>query len=293
LTQTVSQVGATGANVRGPRVAVLIRAHFVSEKLWNLFRMLKGGAGYDLFICADETLEPLDLGGEAVLRHSTQMCSDLGLVGSYEGGALLWYFGDYPFYCAYHSIPDYDYYIMIEYDVEFVRGNSFALETLIARLSAPGRTPYDMVATHYGPRRPDWRWTVTCEGVFEKCCGVFFPFVALSKRALQYLFEWRKSEAANPREDGRYVFCEAFVPSALIAAGGFHCANLNTLLPGCFHPSTFRVAVPMLLGRLPALDRSIELVHPVYSEREYIGSDLSNPDGLPASPDLRALGLVK
>ncbi len=282
---------------------MLVRAHFVSDKLVDLLRMLKQGVGYDLRVCADETQGPLDLPGEVVLGHSTEMCSDLGLLGSLPNSPLLWYFGDYSFYCAYHAIPDYDYYVMIEYDVEFVRGNVYALESLISRLSLPGVPPYDLVATHYGPRDQDWGWGETCKGRFNDFYGLFFPLVVLSKRAVQYLYDWRRYEAANPLESGRYVFCEAFVPTALMAAGGYHCADLNSLLPGSWDPSSFRIRPPMLLGGLPALSRGIELVHPVYSEREYLDSELgdarhndrvaefmerlSDPDLLPVSPELR------
>ncbi|MGP0076772.1 MAG: hypothetical protein ACLPWF_33075 [Bryobacteraceae bacterium] len=288
---------------RRPRVVVLVRAHFVSDKLLDLLRMLREGVGYDLRVCADETEGPLDLPSEIVLGHSAQMCSDLGLVGTVPDDRLLWYFGDYAFYCAFHDMPDYDYYVMIEYDVEFVRGNVYALESLIRRLSIPGNPPYDLVATHYAPGPPFWGWCETCRGRFKKCYGIFFPLVVLSKRALRYLFDWRRHEAANPPKSGRYVFCEAFIPSALMAAGGYRCADLESLLPGSWDGESFRATHPMLLGALPPLPRAVEVVHPVYSEREFLASELSlarqnnsvaelvarvsDPNLLPLSQELR------
>jgi hypothetical protein len=254
---------------------VLVRAHFVSEKLLDLIRMLKEGAGFDLWVCADETQGPLDLPRELVLVHNTAMCADLGLVESLPDSPLLWYFGDYAFYCAHHRIPDYDYYVMLEYDVEFVRGNAFALESLITRLSLAVNSPYDLIATHYGPRDPDWGWGETCAGKFKDFYGLFFPLVVLSKRALQYLYDWRKCEAANPPDSGRYVFCEAFVPSALMAAGGYRCADLSRLLPGSWDPANFRTRPPMLMGALPPLSPQVEVVHPVYSKREYLQNELN------------------
>jgi hypothetical protein len=259
-----------------PRTVVLVRAHFVSDKLLDLVRMLKEGVGYDLWVCADETQGPLNLPRELVLSHNTEMCARIGLVPSLPDSPLLWYFGDYAFYCAHHSIPDYDYYVMIEYDVEFVRGNVYALESLLRRLSFPTGNPYDLVATHYGPRAQDWGWGETCVDRFKDYYGLFFPMVVLSKRALQYLYDWRKYEAANPPESGRYAFCEAFVPSALMAAGGHRCVDLNALLPGSWDRDSFRTRPPMLMGGLPPLTRGIELVHPVYSEREYLQSELND-----------------
>jgi hypothetical protein len=283
-----------------PRTVVLIRAHFMSEKLLHLIRMLKEGVGYDLRVCADETEGPLDLPRELVLSHNTELCARLGLVESIHNAPLLWYFGDYALYCAHHYIPDYDYYIMIEYDVAFVRGNVYALESLISQL---GDARHDLVATFFRRAVPDWVWSKTCGNWFRDVYGIFFPLVVLSKRALQYLYDWRKCEAANPSESGPYVFCEAFVPSALMAAGEYRCADLNQVLPGSWDHKSFRCEPAMLLGALPALGQGIEVAHPVYSEHEYLRSELrkarerdavadfiarlSSPDFLPLSPEVR------
>ncbi len=296
-----------------PRIAVLVRTHLVTDKLLDLLETLKRGIGYDLFVCADETRGALPLHGEAVVAHSVAMCAEIGLLAPPDGvfleplnrhpERLLWYFGDYAFYCAQYCIPDYEYYAMIEYDVEFVRGNSLALEGLLNRIADSPDGPWDLVAAHYGTRPPEWGWSATCEGIFDQVYGVLLPLVVLSKRAISYLYDWRRREAAHPPADGRFVFCEAFVPSALNAAGGFRCADLATLIPGSWDPQTFRVGAPMLLGALPSLKRGIEVVHPVFSEREFLPSRLeyalntdtleefvtllSDPDALPLTPDLR------
>jgi hypothetical protein len=260
-----------GRSSARPRVAVLVRTHLVNDKLLDLLDILERGRGYDMYVCADETNGPLPLPGRRVLSHSTRMCAEIGLVGELPGQNLLWYFGDYAFYCAYHEIPDYDYYAMIEYDVDLVRRNPMALEGLFSRLERDGDDPYDLVAGRYGPVTPEhWGWSATCKGRFDNVYAVFFPFVVLSNRALRYLYDWRRNEAANPLPDGQFVFCEAFAASALQAAGGFVCADLGTLIPGCWEPATFGLEHPMLLGSLPRLDRGVEFVHPVHSEQEYL-----------------------
>jgi hypothetical protein len=266
----------TGARARQnpPRTIVLVRTHFVSEKLLDLLRVLKEGVGYDLRVCADETRGPVDLPRQLVLGHNAEMCSDLGLVDSFPYAPLFWYFGDYALYCAYHFVPCYDYYVMIEYDVEFVRGTADALERVISRLIPAEDPPYDLVATHFERTDASWFWTRTCERRFKDVYSIFFPLVVLSRRGLEYLYDWRKDEAANPCESGRHVFCEALVPSALMAAGGYRCADLNSLLPGSWHAQTFRCLPPVLLGALPRLRRGVEVVHPVYSEREYLRAEL-------------------
>jgi hypothetical protein len=61
-----------------------------------------------------------------------------------------------------------------------------------------------------------------------------------------------------------------------MAAGGYRCVDLNAVLPGSWDVDSFRTRPPMLMGGLPALKRRIEVVHPVYSEREYLQSELND-----------------
>ena len=252
------------------RIAVLVRTHLANDKLFDLLTILERGVGYDLFILGDETRGALPFRGKPMISHSASMCAEIGLLGSHVGTNLLWHLGDYAFYCAHHVIPDYDYYVMIEYDVDIVRGNTLALEGFINRLANATSGQYDMVAPLYGLRPSDWVHTLSCGNQFDKVYGIFFPFVALSKRALVFLYDWRCREVLNPPANGLFVFCEAFVPSALNAAGCFLCADLATLMPGSYDSSSFHSGRPMLLGSLPKLVKSIEFVHPVYSEVEFL-----------------------
>ncbi len=258
-----------------PRVAVLVRTHLVNDKLHDLLRILAGGVGYDLFVCGDESRGALAVPGHRVVGHSVAMCAELRLVGALPGENVLWYFGDYAFYCAHHVIPDYDHYVLIEYDVDLVRGNALCMEGLIHRLRDEAGD-YDLVASHYGVPGEGWDWARTCEAYFRPVYSVLFPFVVLSNRAVRYLYDWRLHEARHPPAGGRYAFCEALVPSALNAAGGFRCADLDALMPGCYSRDSFRVGAPMLLGALPALGRGVEWVHPVFAEREYLERSLQD-----------------
>jgi hypothetical protein len=276
------------ASQSSPQIVVLVRAHFLSDKLLDLIRILKEGVGYDLLVCADETQGPLDLPRALVLSHNTETCADLGLVEAIPEAPLLWYFGDYAFYCAYHEIPEYDYYIMIEYDVDFVRGSPWTLESLIRRLKVAGDRRYDLVSTYFCRAHPDWMWRETGTERFRDVYRMFFPFVVVSKPALQYLYDWRKCEAANPPKRGPYVFCEAFVPSALMAAGGYRCVDLNQILPGSWAAGSFRCSPPMLRNALPPFRRGIEIVHPVYSEHEYLQSELRQAREKKSIPDFIA-----
>ena len=253
-----------------PRIAVLVRTHLVTDKLFNLLNILETGIGYDLFVCADETNGKLHVPRSNLLSHSTDMCAKIGLLPPRPNVQLLWYLGDYAFYCAHHVIPDYDYYVMIEYDVEFVRGNALALEGILRRLTDLPGDRYDLVGVQYGTRPPAWGWGRPYESRLNEIYGILFPFVVLSKRALTYLYDLRRQEAADPPTEDGPVFCEAFVPTELVLAAGFRCEDVNRLLPGCWDPTSFRVGAPMLENSLPPLARQIELIHPVFSEREYL-----------------------
>jgi hypothetical protein len=173
------------------------------------------------------------------LSHSLAMCARLGLTADHP--RTLWYCGDYAFYCAHHNIPEYDYYLMIEFDVAFTRPNSLL-------------------------RHPAWVWHGGAQVHFPTVYGVLFPFVVLSQRALLHLLDWRRREASR---GGDLVFCEAFVPSALKEAG-MNCVDLNVLFPGAWAAPTFRVGAPMLMGNLPELASNTEILHPVFAEREYL-----------------------
>jgi hypothetical protein len=262
----------TAAGLAPPRVAVMVRTHIITEKLHSLLRRLGGGIGYDLFVCADETRARIEIPGAPVLGHSEAMCGELGLMAALPGHRLLWYFGDYSLYCAYSMIPDYDYYVMIEYDLEFVRGNTLFLEGLLARLGGPGPGAYDFLGTQFARRAPEWQWHAPSAAVFPEVYGILFPLTVLSRRALAYLFDWRQREAAAGA--AAPVYCEAFLPSALVADGGFRCDDVNAVLPGAWDFASFRSGAAMLMGNLPALPPAVEIVHPVFSEQEYLRAAL-------------------
>ncbi len=275
------------------RAAVLVRTQAVSEKLLHLVAELRRGLGYDVFVCADETAGPLDLGGRladgaGVLRHSEADAAALGLVAASDkrlppDAKLLWFFGDAAFYASFAAIPDYDHYVLLDDKLAFVRGNPLFPEGLVRRLQTDGEAPYDLVSTWLGERPPEWIWHATAAASFANVHGMFSPLAVLSRRALCYLHRWRQREAAS---SGPCVFWEALLPSALIAAGDFRCADVNTLIPGAWDPGSFPASAPMLLGCLPPLLPAVELAFPVASEREYLAWLLGQARARGTVPDL-------
>lgn len=279
--EEMRMIARLGAPNAAPRVAMLVRTHLVNDKLFDLLDMLNQSRRFDLFVCADETGETLDCGGYTKLSHTVDQCRDFDL--STDHARILWLCGDYPLYFARSQIPDYDYYIMIEYDVDLVRRSPLFLEGLISRLQPPNGPAYDFITAALGPANPDWGWHRNASRSFSKVYETgIFAFVAASGRALDHLYAKRKEEAAAVTRGDDLIHCEAFCGSALMAAG-YHCASINMLVEGAIRTESFHPPVldfettQYLLDHYRTADPRVEMVHPVfdidaYLEREYAKS---------------------
>ncbi len=270
-----SQLGAAN---RDPKVAVLVRTHLMNDKLLDLLDVLNQSRRFDLFVSADETRTTIDCGGYTKLPHNTELCAQFGLAANHE--RILWLCGDYPLYFARAEIPDYDYYIMIEYDVDFVRKSPLFLEGLISRLQPPDRPAFDLVTASLNRANPDWGWYRSAHMMFPEVyeSGIF-AFVAMSGRAVDHLYATRRTEAEQGRDGSDIIHCEAFCASAL-AAADYHCADIGTLVEGAidlgmFHPPVLDFPNSQyLLDDYRPTNPRVEIVHPVfdidgYLEREY------------------------
>lgn len=254
-----------------PRVALLVRTHLVNDKLLDLLDVLNQSRRYDLFVIADETRGPLEPGGYQKISHSTDSCRQFGL--SAEHPNILWHCGDYPLYFAAAELIGYDYYGMIEYDVDLVRRSPLFLEGLIARLHESGA---DFVSEDASPAPASWCWIEAARPVFPVVYSSgIFALVFASARALEFLLQARRREALAGVTDHHIVHCEAFCVSALMSAG-YPCATLNSLLDAVVHHSSFHTRSPdnlesdYLLRRYRIEDPRIEIVHPVYDLASYL-----------------------
>lgn len=255
-----------------PAVAVLVRTRAFSDKVLDLLAGLRRGMGFDVFVCAEETNGFSAAAhdwpdGVGLLRYGEASLGPLGLVELLPDASPLWFFGDYPLYASAAEIPAYDHYVLLDEKIDFVRGNPLFLEGLFRRLPGDDGIVHDLVAAGLGERPPEWVWHAAAAARFPAVHGILSPFLVLSRRALEHLFAWRQAEAAL---GAGFVFWEALVASALVAAGGFRCTDLNDLIPRAWDPASFPAPEPMLLGQLPPLPKGVELVFPVASEREYL-----------------------
>lgn len=264
-----SRLQSVAASNVNPRVAVMVRTHLVNEKLFHLLGVLSQSRRYDLFVVADETNGTLDVGSYRKLSHSIAFCDGFELPADHE--RILWHCGDYPFYFAAAEIPDYDYYVMIEFDVDLAGQSPVFVEDLIGRFRH-----YDMICEHFRRPEPDWPWLGAAHGVYETVYTAgLFAFIALSRRAVAFLREARRAEARRGSKGDQIIHCEAHCASAL-AAGGFACVSVNDLIPSatdrrCFHDPCFDLETShYLLGYYQLDVPGVALVHPVYGLQEYL-----------------------
>ena len=97
------------------RGLILIRTHFVDDRLAETARRYAASDDYDVMFAVDETLGPVDCRGFTKLSLSLDTCARLGLLVSVD--KPLWRCGDYVFYHALELASGYRYVWSIEYDV--------------------------------------------------------------------------------------------------------------------------------------------------------------------------------
>ena len=262
-----------------PRTAVLLRTHLVNEKVFDLISILKKSNQYDLYISADETNGPLNFCDIKKITNDRRLCPSLGLL---DNPNVFWHCGDYAFYFAIDQIPDYEYYILVEYDVDFVRKNPLFLEGIISRLQCVDGSSFDFLSPHLHRAYPEWGWYDSVKSVFPEVWNTgIFGFVVASKKAIDFLYNLRKEEAKKELPQNLIANCEAFCGSALMAAGKFKCGSFidileDSILWSSFHPPIENLITShYLLGNYEIKNPRVEVVHPVYDISEYMKREYS------------------
>ncbi len=252
-----------------PPVAVLVRTHRNDAKCTELFEQIQRGEGdYDSYCVADETDGPIDLPFDParIVRTSVATMRLLGL--RQESRLLMWLCGDVCFYTALTALPPYDYYLMIEYDMHLVRGDASFIGELCRRLAAD--RAIDMVGIIDGLAGPQWAYHAAAARVFPHVHGMYYPLLALSRRAISYLYSQRMAESHRQPEPADVVHCEPFTASAL-HQGGFICRSFDELAPGTLDRALLSndIRNARLMGHVGQVPPGVELVHPVFTLAEY------------------------
>lgn len=273
------------------KVAVVVRTHVVEPKVETLLAALSSSSLFDLYVFADETNRTLDFGPYAKISHSLASVEELGF-----GVQPLYYLNhcaDVLFAHLLRSAPGYDHYVMIEFDVHLARGDSAFVDMLVRALSSPAYSDVDMTCIALRGSNPKWMWHAASAAFFDKPQAIFFPFVSLTPRAIEYCYKRRLDERelrgpiqpeSNADADN-LVFCETFLPSAM-RERGFRSVDIAEMFPGCYRWPAFNEGPPRLLGDLQLPDPTVEIVHPVVEPRPFLEKYLFWARGKGKLPEL-------
>jgi hypothetical protein len=253
---------------RRHRCAVLVRSHVIDDKFFELYNTLARGAhGYDLFAALDDTHgRPTQVVNNAIW-HSRQRCPDIGL--RHQHPNLLWQCGDFPFYFALREVGDYEYYIMLEFDVHLLSGSASFAASLVRKLEHAAVGGIDMLGLGLDKSGTGWMWFEAARASYKDVWCMYYPFVVLSRRAVMYMYSQRQLEAIGQPNAADIMHCEAFTASSL-QAGGFNCFDLNDFMPGAYSRPLMSLPGGGYMGQEFDVPNGLQMVHPVYTPRSYL-----------------------
>lgn len=288
-----------------PRVAALIRSHVMDDKFHHMWDALQGGGEarlYDVFGLLDgDVLGPrkaeIDARYPATIWTFAEDVRAAGLAQRSDQHPNMWLLGDFAMYLSVVQQPQYDYYVMIDYDLHFTRDAVAYINRLCERLLASDQEVLDGVGLDFS-REPtpasqprDWPFFAPAAKAFPLVWHFYFPIVAASRRGLLHAFAGRQLEAARHTASQDLVFSESFLVCSLMSAG-FNCQDFNTVLPGSYQIDSMGLQ-HVVAGRLSGVplsqivaepDLGVEMVHGVYSDEHFLARNLSlvwsSPDGL-------------
>ena len=251
-------------------VAVLVRGHNGSAKFIDLMRKLAlGRAEYDLFAVVDETAGRPDLPFEAPIWISEAHCRRLGLTQRHP--ELLLQCGDFAFYRAIEALPAYDHYVMLDYDVHLMRDDADYIMRIARHLrGAPGNA-LDLLGFAGAPAHAGWVLYPPAARVFTQVWAMYYPLVALSRRAISHMYCHRLFEAARDPEPAEVINCEPFTRS-LLEEAGFRCQDLQDVFPATFDRKLMENSIDnaRVMGSVEDIPDGIEIIHPVYTAEEFL-----------------------
>jgi len=206
------------------RGLILIRTHFVDDRIVEMFRRFGAGGDYDVMVAVDETAGPIESSGLPKLSMTLDSCVRLGLNVAFE--QPMWRCGDYLFYHALALKQGYDRYWSIEYDIALNFCDPLEFFRFFDR-----KADEEYLSTFLEVAGSEWPWRASAERRFPVVYASGFALVRLSARAVARLFERRRFEAARLAEarldaERHWPNDETFVSSAAPEMG-MSMADLN------------------------------------------------------------------
>ncbi len=252
-----------------PRYALIFRTHFWDAFAERQFRRAAASApGADLFVLVDETRGHVaGIPTDRVFRLTDAQILDAGYVAAGEG-SIQWYSGDVPLYMFYAAYPDYDYYLQMEYDVNF----HLDVDEMVGRIA---HDRADVVALTKPEAHYEWPWLASCLDVYRReevrhqliCIGAF------SNHALAVLSRERLAQAERYKagEIKAWPYCEGYLATEAVRR---HLAVCELSDYGDI--GAYDWWPPYLERDLPRLGRHA-FVHPLLDEGRFIPSLFKMP----------------
>ena len=217
----------------------------------------------DIYISIDETNGFAGtIAHDRVLRTCNADMLALGFANRFEKGSLIWWNADYTHYQVHDCIPDYDYYLFVEYDACIGGDGNRLLADMMADDADFVAQPIDA--------GPGWYWARFHAASYPDAqlraslnCISFF-----SARALEHLARRRRAMSAP---DAPHIpfwpLSEAFVASEIAAAG-------MSFVPLARYGdvSRYRWFPPVLETDLVLPHARHAFIHPVLDRKRYIAS---------------------
>lgn len=172
-----------------------------------------------------------------------------------------WLCGDYCYYLARQSCPNFRNYWLVESDV-FFQGDPAEFFAQCANSSADGLAAG--IRNAVGTLNPAW---ISSIGAREPV-RAFFPVTRLSGAAIDYLFDARRTYSASAVGNREFCNDSLFVFSWLQDHPHMTIARLESLAPDWFSNSIFRPDPDILAPAIPA--EGTGLWHPVRERSDFI-----------------------
>jgi hypothetical protein len=254
-----------------PRVAVLVRGFELSEKYCHLVESLSNHQEFDTYAFYNAFQGLLDIESCPSLTYTED---DIRALGIEPDSTFIYFCCDILLEHARRLIPDYDIYIMIEYDVD-VRGNEGAFFDDLARTLKTERwRDVDIAGPLLVEVTYPWDHTEIAARYFDPVWQLFMPVLIASNRAIERMYRFRLDEGPPDTPTSRRVICEAMV-SPFMNEPGYKACDLNEIMPGCYDFWTFYYGLPLLLDA-PWRGLDVKLRHPVYSVEAFLEKHLTH-----------------
>jgi predicted O-methyltransferase YrrM len=246
------------------RFAAIFRTHVWDSDISEMAARAERCCGTGTFVIAtDESKGPLSVGRFSKLSHTEDFSSYS--LPSIPPDKVLWWNADYVLYLARRSLPDYDYYAMLEYDVHM----NCDLPSIIEQCANAG---IDLVARYLRPIEANHWSRPSIIEMSEDPWWALIPFVILSARAVDALLQ-RRQDIAVQLKEGKlrtWPYCETFIPTVIKHSPGMSLADASQFV----NADMLRWR-PFLSSRDPLLDRPNSVAHPVMSGQRFIRAFLS------------------